>query len=181
MTRSRILVTVVAIGGLALATSACASSTSSAPAASASVQAKGDFGYILDGAVDVAADCAIDPSAPQLYFGVDETYSCPNLDLTNRYVMIQSQGMVDLSGSDLTSARLAIAGSFGDINLQGANLSRVTLTIGDIGSGTLDLTGANLSNTNLKSLVGTVLTDETTVFCHTNMPKTGKVNDRDCT
>ena len=56
----------------------------------------------------------------------------------------------------------------------------MTLTSGDLGGVTLDLTGADLTDTNLKSLTGNVTTDDTTIFCRTKMPKTGKANDRDC-
>jgi len=181
-TRTTLAIT-TAIVGLTLVTSGCSSSdgtpTTSTTAAGASVAAKGNADIWLDGQADVKGDCVLDAAAQQLVFS--DELSCPGLNLANRYVAFQPQETkLDLTGANLTSSRVAFVGGLGDINLHGATLKRMTLTSGDLGGVTLDLTGADLSDTNLKSLTGNVITDETTVFCHTKMPKTGKVNDRDC-
>ncbi|MCX6432404.1 MAG: hypothetical protein NTX29_06310 [Actinobacteria bacterium] len=177
-TRTRIAVS-AAICGLAMTTTGCSGSdtatTTSAPAASASV--KGSTDVFLDDQFAVQSDCGLDANAQQLYFSAPIT--CPDLVMSNRYVLFQPEGVVDVSGAKLTSSRVAFAGG-GDITLHGADMRRATITLGDLGSGTLDLTGANLSDVNLTSLNGNVTTDETTIFCHTKLPKTGKVNDRDC-
>ena len=171
-------VTLVGIASMAVALSAC-SSTAGTASSSAAAPVKGNADIWLDSQADVKGDCVLDAAAQQLVFS--EELSCPGLNLANRYVAFQPQETtLDLTGANLTSSRVAFVGGLGDIKLHGATLKRMTLTSGDLGGVTLDLTGADLTDTNLKSLTGNVTTDDTTIFCRTKMPKTGKANDRDC-